>query len=88
MNRHQSKADREKVLADERAKTFFWQNLLASSVRRYGRVVVDKATADILGSDSLDVKQSEGLVEVAVLNRKRSLRERISAALETLCAPQ
>ena len=86
--RMQSKKDRENALAEARSKSFFWQNILAGSVRKYGRVVIDKATAETLGKDSLDVRQSDGLVEVRILDRKRSLKERLCAALETLCAPQ
>lgn len=84
-SRPQTRLDREKALADSRAKTHFWQNILALMIRSYGRIVVDREQANTLGVDEISIEQANGRVTVYLANGKRTLFGRIRAAWRTLC---
>lgn len=84
-SRPQTRLDRERALSDSRAKSHFWQNILALMIRNYGRIVVDKAQADTLGADEISIDQADGRVTVFLANGKRTFLGRLRAAWRTLC---
>lgn len=86
--RPQSRLEREKAMADTRAKAHFWQNVLALMIRNYGRIVVDGEQADALGRDEISidhvVENGQGKVVVSLANGKRTFLGRLRAAWRTL----
>jgi len=84
-----SKAQRERVLAEERSRGFFYKNVLCLMLRTYGGITITSREVETLGQDEIDMKTqgtpSHGTVRVQLTSGRRPFPQKLRAAWKTFC---